>query len=408
MKVTKVAHILRRFSCNKWGGTESVVYNICRQLQQRGVDTVIFCTDMFSSAGTEWIDGIPVKRFSYVFPWFFLSKEAKRQMQLKGGSPLSLSLFWGLLRESNLSLIHTHVQHRLGGIARTVARLKGIPYVVSIHGGYFTIAPDHAAKMQQPFKKKWEWGKIFGWLFGARRTLRDADAILCVGSDEYEIMKREFPDKLVYYLPNGVAEDRFIDADPCYFRQVAGFGTHEKYILCVSRIDYQKNQILLVRAFAKFAQFHSEYKLVLIGPINVEAYFNEIMDVAQKLKVKEKLVFIPGYTPDDPLLSSAYRGADMFVLPSKTEPFGIVILEAWSAGVPVIASRVGGIPGFTHHREDILLFKDDNEDELTALMEEMASCGDLRGGLIQKGFQEAQNYSWPKVVDDLMSVYIEL
>lgn len=407
-KLYKVAHVMRRFTLHKWGGTESVVFNVCQQLVKRDIESVVFCTDMFSQPGTEVVSGITVKRHRYYFPWLFLGEESRRKMELKGGSPLSFSLLFSLLCERKVSLIHTHVQHRLGGIARTVARLKGIPYVVSIHGGYLTMPSDFAAKMQAPFRDKWEWGKVFGWVFGSRRTLEDADAIICVGQDEYEALRGRFPHKRVYYLPNGVDQDKFHDADPTLFRNHHGIGESERLILCVSRIDFQKNQVLLVRAFAQFVKSHPEYKLALIGPINVEDYYQEIVKTAHELGVTNRLLIVPGYSPDDPLLASAYRAADMFVLPSHTEPFGIVILEAWAAGVPVIASRVGGIPFFTHPEQDVLLFPDGNQEELVRCMERLVLDRPLRQRLIAGASTSVEQYSWPKITERLIGIYSDL
>ncbi len=404
----KIAHVMRRFTPAKWGGTETVVFNTCQELSKKGVSNVIFCTDMFSQSGQEVIEGVPVRRFSYTFPWIGLSDDAQAKMRLKGGSPLSFSLFLSLLREPNLSLIHTHVQHRLGGIARTVARLRRIPYVVSVHGGVFTMPAEHAAKMQEPFKNNWEWGKVFGWLLGARRTLQDADAIICVGQDEYEEMKKRFPSKKVCYVPNGVHEDKFCTADPGQFRRQYGIEDDERLILCVSRIDFQKNQVLLVKAFAEFAQRFPGYKLVLIGPINVESYAEEIRSTAARLNISDRVLLIPGLQPDDPLLPSAYRATDMFVLPSRMEPFGIVILEAWAAGVPVIASRVGGIPGFTHSDEDVLFFEDNDQEGLLAQMVKLATDKALGKRLVAAGQKAVKQYSWEATVQKLSAIYASL
>ena len=135
-KLTLVAHILRRFVASDWGGSESAVYHLCHKLQEQGIDSPIYCTDMLSEPGENHYRGIIVKRFKYFFPWFFLNKQSRRKMVLKGGNPLSFSPVWQLLREKKLSLIHTHVQRRLGGTARTVAKLRGIPYVGdSLWGG---------------------------------------------------------------------------------------------------------------------------------------------------------------------------------------------------------------------------------------------------------------------------------
>ncbi|MEA2069163.1 MAG: glycosyltransferase family 4 protein, partial [Verrucomicrobiota bacterium] len=336
----------------------------------------------------------------------WLSTEAKAKLRLKGGSPLSFPLFFSLLREKNLSIVHTHVQHRLGGMARTVAKLKRIPYVVSLHGGHFTLPQEQVDRMTEPFRGKPEWGKVFGALFGSRRVLADADAIICVGESECAEVRKRYPGKRVFYIPNGVQVDRFAKADGALFRKVHGFQPLEKIVLCVSRIDYQKNQLGLVRAFAGFAERHPGHRLVLIGAVTVEAYRDEVLAEIDRLGLKGRTTVIEGLRPDDPLLPSAYKAAEIFVLPSLHEPFGIVVLEAWAAGLPVVANRIGGIPGFTTDREDILLAEPGDEAGLAKLMAGLAGDAALRTDLSRKAFGEvAANYDWPRIVARIREIY---
>ena len=397
---------MRRFVPEKWGGTESVVFNVSRELARQGIESPIFCTAMFSKSGIQTFLTVPVKRFCYLFPWFGLSQEAKEKLRLKGGSPLSLPLFFALLREKNLSIIHTHVQHRLGGMARTAARLKGIPFVVSIHGGHFTLPSEQAEKMAEPFRGKLEWGKVFGFLFGARRVLNDADAIICVGENEYREVKRRYPLKHAFHVPNGVDVDRFAGADGAAFRAACGFGPSERIVLCVSRIDYQKNQMGLVRAFARFAKNHPDHRLVLIGAVTVEDYHEQVLTEISALGLESIVQIIPGLAPDDPLLPSAYKAAEMFALASRHEPFGIVILEAWAAGLPVVAHAVGGIPGFCTDRENALLVEPDNEPQLAEGMAELAADAVLRAALSKRAFGAVSSrYDWPVVVARIREIY---
>ncbi|HAS84149.1 MAG TPA: glycosyltransferase family 1 protein [Verrucomicrobia bacterium] len=400
----KVAHVMRRFVPDKWGGTESVVFNLARSYIRQGMESPVFCTDMFATPGTQRFNEVPIQRFRYVFPWLFLSDEARAKLQLKGGSPLSFGLLHALWREPGVTVIHAHAQHRLGGIARTVARWRGIPYVVSIHGGYLTLPEEQASQMQDPFRGKPEWGKLFGWLLGARRVLDDADAILCVGRDEHERMRQRYGEK-AHYVPNGVHTERFRQADASAFRQHAGLKPGEKLVLCVSRIDYQKNQRLLVSAFARFAATRPEWKLALIGAVTVEAYRDAILADIKHAGLEGRVLLIPGFAPDDPLLPSAYKAADVFVLPTVHEPFGIVILEAWAAGVPVIASRVGGIPGFSHDGQDILLFEKNDEDGLLERLERLADDAPLGERLKQQASHEVIRYDWDEVALDVCSIY---
>jgi glycosyltransferase involved in cell wall biosynthesis len=405
-KIGKVVHVMRRCVPGKWGGTETAVFSAARALEERGVESPVFCTSMLSEPGPETLRGVRVRRFRYCFPWFGLSKHDRQRLTLKGGSPLAPGLFLALLREKNVSLIHTHVQHRLGGMARTAARLKGIPYVVSVHGGHFTLPPEQVDKMTEPFRGKFEWGKLFGWLLGSRRVLDDAAAIICVGRSEYAAMKERYPSKHIHYIPNGVSVEWFAKADGSLFREAFGYAGREKIVLCVSRIDYQKNQLGLVRAFAVFSKTHPDHRLVLIGPATVESYLAEVKALIRSLGVEERVRIIEGLEPDDPLLAAAYKAAEIFVLPTHHEPFGIVVLEAWAAGCPVLAYRVGGISGFAEDRRTALLVEKDDEAALHKTMQELAGDPNLRKMLAEAAFSEVEaRYDWAQVNEQIRSVY---
>lgn len=407
--VTKVVHVLRRFVPESWGGTEAVAYHLSRESIARGIESPIHCTSMLAEPGSSMLDSVPVTRHRYRFPWIGLSGEDKRALTLKGGSPLSLALFAGLMKERDASIIHTHVQHRLGGMARTAARWKGIPYVVSLHGGHFTLPQDQIDRMMSPFAGKPEWGKIFGAMFGSRRVLADADAVICVGQAEYDAVRQRYPSKRIYLVPNGVDVQHFARAEGQTFCDTYGFKPEEKIILCVSRIDPQKNQIGLVRAFGRFAENRPLHRLVLLGPIAIEAYHREVATEIERLGLNDKVRVIGGLRPDDPLLPSAYKAAELFVLPSVYEPFGIAVLEAWAAGIPVLASRVGGVSGIATDRETALLFDPMEEEQLMEGMSELADNGSLRSALTNAAFRSvSEKYDWSAIASRTLDIYNEL
>lgn len=403
-----IVHVMRRFVPEKWGGTEGVVFHISRELIGEGHECRIHCTSMLSVPGRDTIEVVPVMRHRFVFPWLGLSRKARDVLSLKGGSPLSLSLFFALLREKRISLIHAHVQHRLGGMARMAARLKRIPYVVSLHGGLYTLPPSQIEKMTAPFKGKPEWGKIFGAVFGSRRVLEDADGIICVGRAEYEAVRNQFPDKPVYHVPNGVDVDRFSQADGTLFRNAHGFSATEKIVLCVSRIDYQKNQLGLLRAFARFSVDYPDHRLVLLGPVTADAYRDEIATEVKRLGLTERVRIIEGYLPGDPMLPSAYKAAEQFSLLSLHEPFGMVVLEAWAAGLPVLAGRVGGIIDFTVDHETALLIDPKSEAAIVRGMTELADDEKLRCRLSSNALEAVGNYGWNAVAARTRHVYEDL
>lgn len=402
----RIVHVMRRFVPDKWGGTESVVFHLAREFQRLGLESPIYATAMFARPGTETFRGVEIRRFPYTLPWWGLSPEARHALELKGGSPLSIPLLRALWTDRRAGLFHTHVGHRLGGTVRRAARHLGIPYAVSVHGGHHTLPGEQASRMLAPTRGAIEWGKAAGLLLGARRTLDDAGAIFCVGRDEGEAMRRARPRQAVHYQPNGVDLPRFRDARAADFFDKFPRLRGRRIILCVSRVDPQKNQLMLVRAFARIAPQLPGHDLVLIGAEVVEDYGRRVRDEIASAGLGERITWIPGLPPGDPALPGAFVAADMFALASCHEPFGIVILEAWAAGCPVVATKVGGIPGFTTDGKNVLLVPDDDTEAMAAAISRLATETSLARRLAAAGSNlAAAEYDWPAVARNLLALY---
>jgi glycosyltransferase involved in cell wall biosynthesis len=206
-------------------------------------------------------------------------------------------------------------------------------------------------------------------------------------------------------VPNGVDADRFAQADGAVFRDAHGFSPAEKIMLCVSRIDYQKNQLGLLRAFARFAAGHPDHRLVLVGPVTARAYRDEIAAETERMGLADKVRIIEGLHPADPMLPSAYKAAEQFVLPSLHEPFGIVVLEAWAAGLPVLASRLGGIVDFATDRETALLVDPESEEAIARGMAELADDEALRNRLSRNALDAVSDYGWNRVAARTREIY---
>jgi glycosyltransferase involved in cell wall biosynthesis len=240
-------------------------------------------------------------------------------------------------------------------------------------------------------------------------VLEDADAILCVGGDELAAARERLPGKRVELMPNGVDCAAFEHGDGQAFRDRYAIPAGRRIILCVSRIDYQKNQIGLVDAFARVGTGPRDLHLVLIGPITVASYHDRLLARVAEHGLQQRLTLIPGLRSDDQRLLDAFHAADLFCLASQHEPFGIVILEAWAAGLPVVASRIGGIPSFTKDGSDILLAEPGDTD---ALAERLAWALDDRGlasRLAAAGRAKARrDYDWSVISRRLLGLYQEL
>jgi glycosyltransferase involved in cell wall biosynthesis len=405
----KIIQVPRRFVASEWGGTETTILQTSRSLRKTSHDVQIFTSLALSENRRETIQGVPVRRYPYTYPFLGLSSQEREDMDKKGGNLLSLSLLLALAREPGVDLMHAHTGKRLGGIVRTAARLHGIPYLLTLHGGFFEVPKREMEQMLAPIQGHFEWGKGFGALLGSRRVLEDAAVLVCVGGDEYQAAKKQLPDQRVELLPNGVDCEFFSQGDGEAFRAAYDIPADRRIVLCVSRIDYQKNQIGLVEAFASTSAKQPLAHLVLLGPVTVASYHQRLLAKVHEMGLDQKVTLIPGLGNDNPLLTGAFHAADIFCLPSLHEPFGIVILEAWAAGLPVVASRVGGIPSFSRDGENIIHAVPGDVDDLGKHLVELLEQPELAARLARAGREKARHeYDWSIISERLLSLYEEV
>src|SRR3954471_23015501 len=158
----RVAHILRKYNPAEWGGTETAVKLLLDGLREEGLDCIVYSPklkrisvrDPFVEAGHK------MKHYSAFVPVFNLSEEQRAQLVAIGGNLMSFDLLARLAIEPKLSIVHTHALNRIGGIGLTVARLKRIPLVVTIHGVVLDLPRSVQNTLTAPLDGGYEWGKV--------------------------------------------------------------------------------------------------------------------------------------------------------------------------------------------------------------------------------------------------------
>jgi glycosyltransferase involved in cell wall biosynthesis len=104
-----------------------------------------------------------------------------------------------------------------------------------------------------------------------------------------------------------------------------------------------------------------------------------------------------------------YAAADVLLLPSEDEPFGLVILEAMAAGVPVVASRSGGIPEIVEHGKSGRLVEPGDVDGFASALREVLTQRELRDSLVEEGRKLVEgHFSLKRFVDEVVEVYDEV
>jgi glycosyltransferase involved in cell wall biosynthesis len=406
--MSRILHIPRRFATDEWGGTESVIYNLCRQQQLAGFQPEIHTSRALAPVAREVWRDIPIRRYRYCYPFLGLSPQEIHALDKKGGNLLSLDLFYHLLRIRDVRIYHAHVLKRMGGAVMTAARLRKKPFVATLHGNVFDVPAAEAASIVEAQEGHFEWGKPFGALFRSRHLLNDADAVLCVGYSEYEKAKSVLGHERVYHLPNGVTPESFSNGDHAAGRSHLGWPDDAIAFGCLSRIDPQKNQLLLVEAFAALVSRNPtrDFRLLLGGPVTAPEYHAQILQLIEHHGLQQKVTIHPAVVAESELHRNLLSALDCFVLPSRHEPFGIVVLEAWASGIPVIVSHVGGLIKLVTHGQDGLQFPSGDAEALTQAMTGIAAEPELRKAFAAAGARKmTDQYTWKAVNSRLEEIY---
>lgn len=401
-----IVHIPRRFTRNAWGGTETCITQIAKAQNQLGLNAKIFTTQALDDVAKEDIQGISVTRFPYFYPMLGLSKQAKQQLDYCGGNLFSTGLFQGLLKQKKLRMLHAHTGNRVGAIVRTVAKLRNCPYVITLHGGK---PADVQAQPLNKTNKVFEWGRALGAIMGSHKVLKDAAAVICVDKSQAVWLKTEHPEIKSCYLPNGVDHQFFSTPTQHNLRQHYGIDQHQKLILQVGRIDPQKNQLFMLSVFARLLQNSPNTVLMLVGPCTNQGYLKQLRAAINHQGLNQKVKIISDLQHDDTLLAAAYQQADVLCLPSVHEPFGLVILEAWSAKLPVVAAKLGGICSFAEHGKDSLLLATDDIESWTRAIELHLRQPDYAKTQAFNGYSKTkQHYDWSVINHRLLDLYREV
>jgi len=174
----------------------------------------------------------------------------------------------------------------------------------------------------------------------------------------------------------------------------------ERYVLAMGRVVEKKGFDLLLDAFAR-VPYSQGIGLVIGGDGNA---LGSLRTRAVNLGIADR-VYLPGRLGRSSV-ASLMRGADVFVMPSRIEPFGIVVLEAWREGTAVIATRHGGPPEFIEDGADGLLVDPFDASELAGKIGILLSDASLRSSIARKGQAKVRAFSWPAIAQQYRELYL--
>jgi glycosyltransferase involved in cell wall biosynthesis len=271
--------------------------------------------------------------------------------------PCTVRALVRLLGERRIDVVHLHTVTNLGAYFRLAGRLAGVPYVVTLHGSDVTAFD----------QRRWHERALVRW------TLAGAAGIAAVSTALGQAARTHFalpsPPRVIR---NGI--DVGLGGDRAAVREgIPADLASEPFILSAGALDHVKGHDLLIRAWASVAPEFPDVQLVLAGEGDEGA---ERRRLAAALGIGARVRFT-GALPRAQVLA-LMRRARLFVLPSRREGLPYALLEAGIAGIPTVATAVGGVGEIVAAGETGLLVPPEDPEALAVAIRRLLGDEGLR------------------------------
>lgn len=295
-----------------------------------------------------------------------------------------------LFRGYRYEVVHVHYVFPSGLIGLLFKTIWHSKMIVTAHGGDL----NKMAKKNRLIKKM------------TLHILHRADHVIAVGQGLYNDIQNDYgvkPEKLSL-LSMGVNRQvfkRMIDKDA--IKRQLDLPDAAPVILFVGNIIRDKGVLDLIHAFASVKSRYPNAFLFLIGASKNQLFLEEI-EAAIKDAQLNRITLLGPKTQQE--VAVWMNASDVFVLPSYTEGFGLVALEAMSCGTPVVASSVGGLPHLLQNGCGLLVPPGDPRALSEGIMS-ILSNGDLRKSVIENGVKRAEEHDQATIMRTLREIYVK-
>lgn len=279
----------------------------------------------------------------------------------------------------------------LGPAVTFFCRKNRIPYVVETMGMFRPIVRSIGTK------------KAYHRLLG-RRLMAGAYRLIATSDQEkLEMIEGGIGSERITIRRNGVETPSSVPERGA-FRTKWQIPSNSKLVLYLGRLEVKKSPELLLRAFAQWrekSQFGAQSVLIIAGPTKDDNYSARLRSLASSEGIAEAVRFTgPLYDQDK---WSAYRDADVFVLPSQNENFGNSVAEAMACGTPVIVTDQCGIAPFVAGRGGLVVIHDAAAiaNALSILLEDKSAAEGFRRGCAAV----VKNLSWDEPISEMVRIY---
>jgi glycosyltransferase involved in cell wall biosynthesis len=296
-----------------------------------------------------------------------------------------------IIEQEDIDIVHSQFAYPAGVLADKALRISNIPHVITSHG--VDIRPPGQNSYLTDTKKK----------YLVQNTLARVDKHI-VASEEMKLLAMKAGSterkivKIANILPSmpDVTDDEAADV-------LESYEIERDYILSLSRLHPIKNIDDLIKAFYNIKDGF-DVDLVVAGDGSAE---ENLRRLAEELDISDRVIFTGRVEGKDK--TALYKKAKIFGLQSKSEGFGLTLLEAMSQQTPIVASNVGGIPEVVRDEKEALLHEPGDISTISGFLSELLEDKNLREKI--SGHQKARmqkKFSRERIVHKHIRLYEEL
>jgi len=342
------------------GGIPRYVLGLAKGLKMQGH------TVWVASSGGSWCNQlqesgvphkhIPIKTKSFLNPKVFFS----------------LFALLGFIKREKIEIVHANnrVTQHLGFL---IHRFSGIPYVSTFHGFY------RPSLLRKLFK------------FEGDKTIAISKAVKSHLTQNLKIKEEKV--RVVY---NGIDQERFLPKTKD--KEKYGFKKNDFLVGLLSRISAEKGHFLAVEAMQQLSVKYPDLYLVITGTGRLQ---EKLKKYVAQTGLENKIKFLA--YPSEEILDIL----DLLVMPSQSEGFGFLIIEAFLKGVAVVGFNTGGIAEIIENKKNGLLFEHYESSSLKAAIEEMINNEGLGKQLAENAKKDALRFSLENMTLATEAVYLE-
>lgn len=360
------------------GGAARYAFDLSLQLAKLGVEVVVVTHAHPGQLEEEEIAGVKIRRVKGL-----VLKDPHRAV-----SPLLFRRCHKYILDGEFDVVHgLDMYSTMAQKAVRFAHWHRIPCVMTCH-----------TVMESPFLIFWQ--RLAVWLF----RLREADRLIAVSQASAHFSRLlGFREKRVTVVPNGVDLSCFNGkVDAFLMRKELGID-NKPLVVTASRLIKRKSPGLLVSAFARVLKVVPNAKLVIAGSGREE---DNLSRQVESLDIANSVFMMGGLAKEK--VAQLMAAADVFVLPSKMESFGLALLEASAAGVPIVCSNAGGAPEVFQNDFNALLYPPGDDDAMAKAIVHLIQDRELAKKISGNAVETAKRFTWEMTAERMLRVYEEV